>query len=155
MSIKEYLITADEAVTLSGFERISALDIIADISEAVNRHAERNGITDTEYNTYFFLFSVFTAGRIQGIREERKKHKKPSVSGCCSVPHLGSTMSDFKWQYLTLIDRLNNPDKYKEVDGDVNVVIERLKAWLNEHISTAAEELTPEELDTLTRALSA
>lgn len=152
MSIKEYLITADEAVTLSGFERISALNIIADISEAVNRHAERNGITDTEYNTYTFLFSVFTAGRIQGIREERKKHKKPSVR----VPRLNIKLtSDFKWQYLTLIDRLNNPDKYKEVDGDVNAVIEKLKAWLNEHISTAAEELTPEELDTLTRALSA
>lgn len=86
--------------------------------------------------------------------KKRKKYKIPLVSGSRLFPRLGKTMSDTKWQYITLIDRLNNPDNYKEIDDDVNAVIENLKMWFNENMSTAKEKLSHEEFNALIRALS-
>ena len=41
-------------------------------------------------------------------------------------------MSDYKWQYNCLMDRLEHPEKYQDTE-DVEAAIERLKKWLAEH----------------------
>lgn len=43
-------------------------------------------------------------------------------------------MSDFKWQYMALQDRLQHPEKYREIGEDVEAAINRLKRWLTVHI---------------------
>lgn len=48
-------------------------------------------------------------------------------------------MSDYKWQYTVLQDRLKNPEKYREIGEDVEATIERLKAWLTEHAAEATQ----------------
>lgn len=42
-------------------------------------------------------------------------------------------MSDFKWQYIALKDRIEHPDKYIKSGEDVEVAIKRLKNWLSAH----------------------
>ena len=152
MSKNELLVTPEEAVNLSYYYgAVSALNVISDINEAVIKKLDLTDESDRDLYNHLLLLSIWQGGIIQGIREERRKKKKPSVS----VPRLNiKTMSDFKWQYLALIDRLSSPEKYKEVDNDVNETIDRLKAWLCENINSAAEVLTPEELDTLNCVLS-
>lgn len=152
MSKNELLVTPEEAVNLSYYYgAVSALNVISDINEAVIKKLDLTDESDRDLYNYLLLLSIWQGGIIQGIREERRKKKKPSVS----VPRLNmKTMSDFKWQYLALIDRLSSPEKYKEVDNDVNETIDRLKAWLCENINSGAEVLTPEELDALNRVLS-
>ena len=44
-------------------------------------------------------------------------------------------MSDYKWQYECLQDRLKAPDKYREIGEDVEATIEHLKKWLAEHVA--------------------
>lgn len=49
-------------------------------------------------------------------------------------------MSDFKWQYDCLMDRINNPNKYSiYCDENVEQNIEQLKQWLRDHIEGACE----------------
>ena len=53
-------------------------------------------------------------------------------------------MSDFKWQYGYLMSRIEHPEHYKDIDTDVNAVIEKLKQWLIDHIEHISG-LKPEE----------
>ena len=64
-------------------------------------------------------------------------HKVKTPDGSTSIPEADiKMMSDFKWQYMGLIDRLKNPDSYAELLGeDVPAVIEQLVDWLREHIA--------------------
>jgi len=48
-------------------------------------------------------------------------------------------MSDYKWQYECLQDRLKEPDKYREIGEDVEATIEHLKKWLAEHAADATK----------------
>lgn len=48
-------------------------------------------------------------------------------------------MSDFKWQYMVLQDRLHYPEKYREKGEDVEATITRLKKWLKEYKSTETQ----------------
>ncbi len=41
-------------------------------------------------------------------------------------------MSDYKWQFNCLLDRLEHPEKYREFEN-VEETIERLKKWLVEN----------------------
>ena len=42
-------------------------------------------------------------------------------------------MSDYKWQYEALMDRIKSPEKYEAHGEDVPATIERLKQWLIEN----------------------
>ncbi|MBR4857709.1 MAG: hypothetical protein IKU08_00840 [Clostridia bacterium] len=48
-------------------------------------------------------------------------------------------MSDYKWQYECLQDRLKAPDKYRAIGEDVEATIEHLKKWLTEHATEATQ----------------
>ena len=62
-----------------------------------------------------------------------------------AVPLLDiKSMSDFKWQYGCLMSRIEHPEHYKDIDTDVNAVIEKLKQWLIDHIEHIGN-LKPEE----------
>lgn len=61
-------------------------------------------------------------------------------------------MSDFKWQYLSLMSRIESPEGYESRGEDVPAVIEKLKQWLREHIE-CIEDLKPEEQEKLNAIL--
>lgn len=42
-------------------------------------------------------------------------------------------MSDYKWQYNCLMDRIEDPEKYAATGEDVMAKIEHLKKWLVEN----------------------
>ncbi len=62
-----------------------------------------------------------------------------------AVPLLNiKMMSDFKWQYLSLMSRIEGPEGYESRGEDVPAVIEKIKQWLREHIECIGD-LKPEE----------
>lgn len=107
------------------------------------------GKKDLYYFSMCALACVWNAGRVEGIRMERKRRKKHSMQACDvdeakteteaqtnvvnqeEVMHytVQGTVSDYKWQLDALRDRLQNPEKYM-VDEDVPIVIENLQKWL-------------------------
>ena len=48
-------------------------------------------------------------------------------------------MSDYKWQYNCLQDRIKEPEKYREIGENVEATIEKLKKWLVEHAAEATQ----------------
>ncbi len=142
MNKTELLITPEEAIRLSKTRTISDFFIVQDITAKFE-----NGLTaeeveqDQQYYSMLLLVAIWNAGRVQGIREERKK-KNISVSAENSVktvqiPRL-KMMSDYKWQLNCLNDRLEHPEKYADSEN-VEETIEHLRKWLTEHQAEAEE----------------
>lgn len=142
MNKTELLITPEEAIRLSKTRTISDFFIVQDITAKIE-----NGLTaeeveqDQQYYSMLLLVTIWNAGRVQGIREERKK-KNISVSAESSVktvqiPRL-KMMSDYKWQLNCLNDRLEYPEKYADSEN-VEETIEHLRKWLTEHQAEAEE----------------
>lgn len=142
MNKTELLITPEEAIRLSKMRTISDFFIVKDITAKFE-----NGLTaeeieqDQQYYSMLLLVAIWNAGRVQGIREERKK-KNISVSAENSVktvqiPRL-KMMSDYKWQLNCLNDRLEHPEKYADSEN-VEETIEHLRKWLAEHQAEAEE----------------
>lgn len=142
MNKTELLITPEEAIRLSKTRTISDFFIVQDITAKFE-----NGLTaeeveqDQQYYSMLLLVAIWNAGRVQGIREERKK-KNISVSAESSVktvqiPRL-KMMSDYKWQLNCLNDRLEHPEKYADSEN-VEETIEHLRKWLTEHQAEAEE----------------
>lgn len=142
MNKTELLITPEEAIRLSKTRTISDFFIVQDITAKFE-----NGLTaeeveqDQQYYSMLLLVTIWNAGRVQGIREERKK-KNISVSAESSVktvqiPRL-KMMSDYKRQLNCLNDRLEHPEKYADSEN-VEETIEHLRKWLTEHQAEAEE----------------
>lgn len=53
-----------------------------------------------------------------------------SSNGMNEFPIPLPLMTDYKWQYMALQDRLQHPEKYREIGEDVEAAINRLKHWL-------------------------
>lgn len=144
MNKTELLITPEEAIRLSKTRTISDFFIVQDITAKFE-----NGLTaeeveqDPQYYSMLLLVAIWNAGRVQGIREERKK-KNISVSAesttkTASIPVLNlKQMSDYKWQLNCLNDRLEHPEKYADSEN-VEETIEHLRKWLAEHQAEAEE----------------
>ncbi len=73
-------------------------------------------------------------------KEVESQYSEPST-GTVKIPVAPlRMMSDFKWQYDGLMDRINNPDKYRmHCDENVEETVEHLKQWLRDHIEGASE----------------
>lgn len=85
--------------------------------------------------------------------DARYKGKRVDKNTPGAVPLLDiKMMSDFKWQYLSLMSRIENPEHYKDIDEDVSAVIEKIKQWLREHIECITD-LKPEEQEKLNAIL--
>ncbi len=70
-----------------------------------------------------------------------------------AVPLLNiKMMSDFKWQYLSLMSRIEGPEGYESRGEDVPAVIEKIKQWLREHIECITD-LKPDEQEKLNAIL--
>lgn len=57
-------------------------------------------------------------------------------------------MSDYKWQYNCLMDRIENPEKYAATGEDVMAKIEHLKMWLieNKHKANPNDPIYNEDI---------
>ncbi len=57
-------------------------------------------------------------------------------------------MSDYKWQYNCLMDRIENPEKYAAIGEDVTEKIEHLKMWLveNKHKANPNDPIYNEDI---------
>lgn len=70
--------------------------------------------------------------KLKPIRLSSKKKRFPILQL--------KSISDFKWQLMSLSDRLHNPEKYSA--ENIKESVERLKQWLFNHLKEAtAEEL--------------
>lgn len=79
MTRKPFYISPNEAVELSQYNVFSDdFQFVLQLQEAFE--AQEHKVSDLRWFICDMLACAFTAGRIQGIREERKKHKKPSVT---------------------------------------------------------------------------
>lgn len=61
-------------------------------------------------------------------------------------------MSDFKWQYLCLMSRIEHPENYK--NSDIAKSIDRIKRWLIDHIECIGD-LNPADQQRLLSVLNA
>lgn len=78
--------------------------------------------------------------------DARYKGKRVDKNTPGAVPLLDiKMMSDFKWQYLSLMSRIENPEHYKDIDEDVSAVIERIKQWIREHIECITDLKSEEQ----------
>jgi len=77
--------------------------------------------------------------------DERYKGKRVDKNTPGAVPLLDiKMMSDFKWQYLSLMSRIESPEDYVSRGEDVPAIIEKLKQWLIAHLDFIGD-LKPEE----------
>lgn len=144
MNKTELLITPAEAIRLSHTRTISDFDIVKDLTAEFEKDLTAD---DVEENQWFYsmclLSAIWNAGRIQGIREERKK-KNISISAetparTVSIPVLNiKQMSDYQWQLNALNSRLEHPELY-EASENVEESIEHLRKWLEENKDKAEE----------------
>lgn len=66
----------------------------------------------------------------------QETNKNVTTAGKKALPIVNIPfMSDYRWQYECLQDRLKEPDKYREIGEDVEATIEHLKKWLVEHVA--------------------
>lgn len=138
MNKTELLITPAEAIRLGNMRNIGDFSIVQDITaEFQSGHSADEIKANEQYYTWVFLVTIWNAGRVQGIREERKK-KNVSISAetptkTATVPRLNiKQMSDYQWQLNCLNDRLEHPEKYAPFEN-VQERIEHLRKWLAEH----------------------
>ncbi len=138
MNKTELLITPAEAIKLGNMRTISDFSIVQDITAEFQSGLSADEIEANEqYYTWVLLVAIWNAGRVQGIREERKK-KNVSISAetptkTASIPVLNlKQMSDYQWQLGALNSRLEHPEYYEDSEN-VEETIERLRKWLAEH----------------------
>ncbi len=142
MNKTQILVTPQEAVKLSNILQFDIQHIVNDIAiEFQNNQSAEDMQKDPQFYSLWLMSAIWNAGRVQGIREERKK-KNVSVSAESSVktvkiPRL-KMMSDYKWQLNCLNDRLEHPEKYADSEN-VEETIEHLRKWLAEHQAEAEE----------------
>lgn len=140
MNKTELLITPAEAIRLSHTRTISDFDIVKDLTAEFEKDLTADA-DDVKENQWFYsmclLSAIWNAGRIQGIREERKKKNicisAETTARTVSIPVLNlKQMSDYQWQLNCLNDRLEHPEKYADSEN-VEETIEHLHKWLAEH----------------------
>lgn len=144
MNKTELLITPAEAIRLSHTRTIFDFDIVKDLTAEFEKELTAE---EVEKNQWFYsmclLSAIWNAGRIQGIREERKK-KNISISAettarTVSIPVLNlKQISDYQWQLNCLNDRLEHPEKYADSEN-VEETISHLRKWLEENKDKADE----------------
>lgn len=144
MNKTELLITPAEAIKLSHTRTISDFDIVKDLTAEFEKDLTAEDIKiNQQYYTFLLLATIWNAGRVQGIREERKK-KNISISAettarTVSVPVLNiKQMSDYQWQLNALNSRLEHPEYYADSEN-VEEHIEYLRKWLEENKDKANE----------------
>lgn len=138
MNKTELLITPEEAIRLGNMRTIGDFSIVQDITAEFQSGYSADEIEANEqYYTWVLLVAIWNAGRVQGIREERKK-KNMSISAesttkTASIPVLNlKQMSDYQWQLGALNSRLEHPEYYADSEN-VEETIKRLRKWLAEH----------------------
>lgn len=144
MNKTELLITPAEAIRLSQTRTISDFDIVKDLTAEFEKDLTAEDVKiNQQYYTFLLLATIWNAGRVQGIREERKK-KNISISvettaRTVSVPVLNiKQMSDYQWQLNALKSRLEHPEYYADSE-DVEETIAHLRKWLEENKDKANE----------------
>lgn len=138
MNKTELLITPEEAIRLSKTRTISDFFIVQDITAKFENALTAEEVEqDQQYYSMLLLVAIWNAGRVQGIREERKK-KNVSVSAesakkTATVPRLKiKQMSDYQWQLGALNSRLEHPEYYEDTEN-VEEKIKHLRKWLAEY----------------------
>lgn len=144
MNKTELLITPAEAIRLSQTRTIADFDIVRVLTAEFEKDLTAEDVRiNQQYYTFLLLSTIWNAGRVQGIREERKK-KNISISAettarTVSIPVLNiKQMSDYQWQLNCLNDRLEHPEKYADSEN-VEETIKHLRKWLEENKDKADE----------------
>lgn len=151
-TIRSATLNPYEAVRLGGLRTAVDMEIVDKIYDAFDVQYYETRKRNPSWYTLCLLVTCWNAGRIEGVRMERARRKgnpKTKTANLVSIPVLDiKMMSDFKWQYGCLMSRIEHPEHYKNIDTDVNAVIEKLKQWLREHIDCIGD-LKPEEQEKL------
>ena len=70
-----FLVTPEEAAALSKYTGIDVFTFVRRIKKIVKKEFAAKGYEIDEYFPACVLMTAFTAGRVQGIREERAKRR--------------------------------------------------------------------------------
>lgn len=138
MDRTQVLVTPQEAVKLSNNLTCDIYRFVNDIYvEFQNSQSAEDMEKYPDFYSIWLMAVIWNAGRVQGIREERRK-KNITVSAengvkTTSIPVLNiKQMSDYDWQLNCLKDRLEHPEKYADFE-DVDETVKKLRKWLDEH----------------------
>lgn len=81
----EYLVAPEEAIKIAKETDIRFVDMIMNIEEEFQKTREGEN-DDFRWNYIITLHTIFIAGRVQGMREERSKNRmkisQNNIKGC-------------------------------------------------------------------------